>query len=54
MIVVDGDPLANLSPLTQQGAHMAPIMQRGKLIKNSFLADRRNEPTNRVSRDQAS
>jgi imidazolonepropionase-like amidohydrolase len=36
MIVVDGDPLANLSLLTQQGAHMAVIMQAGKLIKNTI------------------
>ena len=36
MIVVDGDPLTNLSLLTQQGAHMALIMQAGRLIKNAL------------------
>jgi imidazolonepropionase-like amidohydrolase len=36
MIVVDGDPLTNLSLLTQQGAHMALIMQAGRLIKNTL------------------
>ena len=34
MIIVDGNPLADLSLLTHQGAHMPLIMQGGKMIKH--------------------
>ncbi len=34
LVVVDGNPLSNLSLLTQQGAHISLIMQGGKVIKN--------------------
>ena len=34
LIIVDGNPLADLSLLTHQGAHMPLIMQGGKLIKH--------------------
>lgn len=36
LIVVDGDPLADLSLLTRQGAHMPAIMQGGRFIKNTL------------------
>jgi hypothetical protein len=44
--------LANLSLLTQLGAHMALIMQGGRLIKNTLRWSA--SPTSRASRDQAS
>jgi imidazolonepropionase-like amidohydrolase len=34
LIIVDGNPLADLSLLTHQGAHMLVIMQGGRLIKH--------------------
>lgn len=34
LIVVDGDPLKDLSVLTHQGAHLPLIMKGGKLMKN--------------------
>jgi imidazolonepropionase-like amidohydrolase len=34
LIIVDGNPLADLSLLTHQGAHMRLIMQGGKMIKH--------------------
>src|SRR5882672_6833488 len=34
LVVVDGDPLKDLSLLTQQGAHMPLIMKAGALVKN--------------------
>jgi imidazolonepropionase-like amidohydrolase len=34
LIVVDGNPLADLALLTRQGAHMPLIMQGGRLIKH--------------------
>jgi imidazolonepropionase-like amidohydrolase len=37
LIVVDGDPLADLSLLTRQGAHMPLIMQGGKVVKRTAL-----------------
>ncbi|WP_424814506.1 amidohydrolase family protein [Roseococcus sp. YIM B11640] len=36
MIVVDGDPLADLSLLTGQGRHLAAIMQGGRFVKNEL------------------
>jgi imidazolonepropionase-like amidohydrolase len=36
LIVVDGDPLADLSLLTGQGRHMPIIMQGGRLVKNEL------------------
>jgi imidazolonepropionase-like amidohydrolase len=36
LLVVDGDPLADLSLLTRQGAHIALIMQGGKVMKNTL------------------
>jgi imidazolonepropionase-like amidohydrolase len=33
-IVVDGDPLVDLSLLTRQGRHMPVIMKNGDFIKN--------------------
>ena len=36
MIVVDGDPLKNLSLLTRQGAHMPMIVQDGAVMKNEL------------------
>jgi imidazolonepropionase-like amidohydrolase len=36
LIVVDGNPLSDLSLLTQQGAHISLIMQAGKVIKNTL------------------
>lgn len=38
LIVVDGDPLADLSLLTRQGRHMAAIMQAGRFVKNTLTA----------------
>ncbi|WP_035714687.1 amidohydrolase family protein [Azorhizobium doebereinerae] len=37
LIVVDGDPLADLSLLTRQGAHMPLIMQGGTVLKHTSL-----------------
>ena len=34
LIVVDGDPLADISVLTNQGAHMPAIMKDGQFVKN--------------------
>lgn len=34
LIVVDGDPLADLALLTRQGAHLPLIMQGGRVVKN--------------------
>jgi len=34
VLLVDGDPLADLSLLTDQGAHLSVIMQRGRFHKN--------------------
>jgi imidazolonepropionase-like amidohydrolase len=36
LIVVDGDPLADLSLLTQQGRHLPVIMQDGEFVKNEL------------------
>jgi imidazolonepropionase-like amidohydrolase len=36
LIVVDGDPLKDLSLLTRQGAHMPAIMQGGTFVKNEL------------------
>jgi imidazolonepropionase-like amidohydrolase len=36
LIVVDGDPLADLALLTHQGAHMPAIMQGGRFVKNTL------------------
>lgn len=36
LIVVDGDPLANLELLTGQGRHMPIIMQAGTLVKDTL------------------
>jgi imidazolonepropionase-like amidohydrolase len=36
LIVVDGDPLTDLSLLTKQGAHMPLIMKGGQFIKNEL------------------
>jgi imidazolonepropionase-like amidohydrolase len=36
LIVVEGDPLADLSLLTRQGAHLAAILQGGKWIKRAL------------------
>ena len=33
LIVVDGDPLADLSLLTGQGRHMPAIMKGGRFVK---------------------
>lgn len=38
MIVVDGDPLTDLSLLTGQGRHMPLIMQSGTVFKNTLTA----------------
>lgn len=38
LIVVDGDPLADLSLLTHQGRHLAAIMQNGSFVKNELQA----------------
>lgn len=34
LIVVDGNPLEDMSLLTHQGAHMSVIMQGGRMVKN--------------------
>lgn len=36
LIVVDGDPLADLALLTGQGAHLPAIMQGGRFVKNTL------------------
>ena len=36
LVVVDGDPLADLALLTGQGAHMPLIMQGGVAVKNAL------------------
>jgi len=36
LIVVDGDPLADLTLLTKQGAHLPVIMKGGQLMKNAI------------------
>jgi imidazolonepropionase-like amidohydrolase len=36
LVVVDGDPLADLSLLTNQGAHMPLILQGGTMVKNTL------------------
>ncbi len=38
LIVVDGDPLADLSLLTGQGRHLCAIMQDGVFVKNDLQA----------------
>ncbi len=38
LIVVQGDPLADLSLLTGQGRHMPAIMKAGRFIKNTLAA----------------
>ncbi len=37
LIVVDGDPLADLALLTHQGAHLSAIMQGGRFVKNALV-----------------
>lgn len=37
LILVDGDPLADLSLLTDQGRHMPVILQGGTFVKNDAL-----------------
>jgi imidazolonepropionase-like amidohydrolase len=36
LIVVEGDPLADLALLTEQGAHLPMIMQGGRFVKNTL------------------
>lgn len=36
LLVVDGDPLADLALLTEQGAHLAAIMQGGRFVKDAL------------------
>jgi len=36
LIVVDGDPLADMTLLTNQGAHMPAIMKDGDFVKNNL------------------
>ncbi|WP_375458168.1 amidohydrolase family protein [uncultured Enterovirga sp.] len=36
LVVVDGDPLADLSFLTRQGAHMPAIMKDGRFVKDEL------------------
>ena len=38
LIVVDGDPLADLSLLTGQGRHMPAIMKAGRFVKDALAA----------------
>lgn len=38
LVVVDGDPLADLSLLTRQGAHMPLILKAGAIVKNDLRA----------------
>jgi imidazolonepropionase-like amidohydrolase len=37
-VVVDGDPLRDLSVLTGQGRHMPAIMKAGRFVKNELNA----------------
>jgi imidazolonepropionase-like amidohydrolase len=36
LLVVDGDPLANLSLLEEQGKHLRVIMKAGQLVQNQL------------------
>ncbi|WP_421990154.1 amidohydrolase family protein [Roseococcus sp.] len=36
LLVVEGDPLADLTLLTRQGAHLAAIMQGGRFVKDAL------------------
>lgn len=36
MIVVDGDPLKDISLLTRQGAHLMMIMKNGRTVKSEL------------------
>ena len=36
LLLVDGDPLADLRLLTEQGAHLAAIMQSGRFVKRTL------------------
>ncbi|WPB87487.1 metal-dependent hydrolase family protein [Sediminicoccus rosea] len=36
LVVVEGDPLADLALLTEQGAHLPAIMQGGRFVKNQL------------------
>jgi imidazolonepropionase-like amidohydrolase len=36
LVVVEGDPLKDLSLLTGQGKHLPVIMQAGRFIKNAL------------------
>ncbi|MBX9595577.1 MAG: amidohydrolase family protein, partial [Roseomonas sp.] len=38
LVVVEGDPLADLSLLTGQGRHLSAIMQDGRFIKDALAA----------------
>ncbi len=38
LIVVDGDPLKDLSLLTGQGRHMPAIMKAGRFVKDALAA----------------
>jgi imidazolonepropionase-like amidohydrolase len=38
LLVVDGDPLSDISLLTGQGKHMAAIMQGGRFVKNTLAS----------------
>ncbi len=38
LIVVDGDPLKDLSVLTGQGRHMPAIMKGGRFVKDELAA----------------
>jgi imidazolonepropionase-like amidohydrolase len=38
LVVVDGDPLADLSLLTGQGRHMPAIVKAGRFVKNRLDA----------------
>ena len=38
LIVVDGDPLANLDLLGHQGRHLSAIMKGGRFHKNALAA----------------
>ncbi|WP_426958968.1 amidohydrolase family protein [Muricoccus radiodurans] len=38
LLVVDGDPLSDISVLTGQGTHMAAILQGGRFVKNTLAA----------------
>ena len=39
LIVVDGDPLSDISLLTGQGQHMPAIMKDGVFVKNRLNVD---------------